>query len=426
MASVRKKTWKDKKGKTRFSWCVEWRNAEGKSKVKCSREWSEEDAKAYRREIEGRKAKGQRTEVAERWTAGAWMRDYARRAHQGGISGYEPVGAARRDQLQWVARCVEEDPIGDMLLEGITEVEMRRFQSRLLGGKLQRKSAKEVLTSFKAALDDARRQGMILNDVWQDVKIVHNQRRKRRKRRTQDDGDDYLEMPTPEQVRTLLDTAKGLRDDTARTMGWEPVEDATWRQYHASEGPRGWKNTQQAWKRNYVFVLLAVLTGLRQGEIRALYKRDVKLDRGVLSVLRAADVDNNIKEPKSETGIRDVPIPPQLEAELRGWLEIAPESRFLFPSRNGGLMDRSNVYHRVWCRLLEHAGMGDVNLSFHSLRHFYASSIIEAGMNPKQVMETMGHSSIQVTFDLYGHRFDRDMKHIKAAACRSADTLLGS
>lgn len=423
MASIRKKEWTDKRGRYCFSYSVEWRNAEGRPQSKTNRKWSHEDAKAFKREVEGRKATGQRTEVEERVTAGAWMADYARRAYADGIDGDEAVGAARRNQLSWVAKRVQADRIGDMLLEEITEAEMRRLRDRLLRSDLERKSAKEVLSSFKAALDDARRQGLVLADVWQDVKIVVSSRRRRR---VEDDGDDYLEMPSREQVRKLLATAKGLRDDTARTMGWEPDADAGWRRYHESGGPRGWKNTQQAWTRNYVFVLLAVLTGLRQGEVRALYKRDVDFEAGVIRVRRAADVDNNLKEPKTEAGIRVVPMPNQLADELRAWLDIAPEGRFLFPSRSGGLLDRSNVYHRIWCQLLKYAGMEEVRLSFHSLRHFYASGIIAAGMNPKRVMETMGHSSIQVTFDLYGHLFDQDMAHVQAAASQSADTLFAS
>jgi integrase len=87
-------------------------------------------------------------------------------------------------------------------------------------------------------------------------------------------------------------------------------------------------------------------------------------------------------------------------------------------------MDRSNVYHKIWRRLLEHADMSDCGLSFHSLRHYYASSIIAAGLGPLDVKKLMGHAKISTTYDLYSDLFPEDDKHRHAAAAAATQALL--
>ena len=80
-------------------------------------------------------------------------------------------------------------------------------------------------------------------------------------------------------------------------------------------------------------------------------------------------------------------------------------------------MDKSNLFHRGWAPLRKAAGLAD--LHFHALRHFYASSLIATGGSPREVMEAIGHASVQITFDVYGHLFPEDRQ---ARAVR-ADTL---
>ncbi len=51
-------------------------------------------------------------------------------------------------------------------------------------------------------------------------------------------------------------------------------------------------------------------------------------------------------------------------------------------------------------------------MRFHDLRHTYASQLIRKGAHPKYIQEQMGHSSIQVTMDIYGHLFGGEYRHL--------------
>ena len=424
MASIRKKTWQTKRGE-RQCWVVEWRDQNGKLRSRSfdKRRGSdpEQHAAAFKLQVENKQSAGEYTAVEERWQLAPWIRDYAERAGTIGIDGGKIVASARKTQLLWSAGVVAQDEVGSTYLNELNERSFRRFRDRLLRRFEKRKSAREVLTIVKSALEDARREGHVLGGWWRDVKIAAEKHKKRVS--PEDSGDDVLELPSREQVRKLLKVAKGLRDTTAKQMGWQ-AGDENWRRYRAAQGPRGWQDVQRAWRRNYVIVLMAAMTGLRQGEIRALYKSDLEFDRGVVRVRRAADKDGALKEPKTENGPREVPLPPELIAELRRWLSAAPVGRLLFPGAKGGVMDRSNFYHRIWRALLKHAGEEVCGLSFHALRHFYASSLIAAGMNAKEIQMTMGHSSIQVTYDLYGDLLKEDITHRKASAARAAQNLM--
>jgi integrase len=76
-------------------------------------------------------------------------------------------------------------------------------------------------------------------------------------------------------------------------------------------------------------------------------------------------------------------------------------SSFTFRGRADA--DPDNLRNRVWEPAVKAAGLRHVVM--HSLRHTYASLLIQQGENPKYISEQMGHSSIQITMDRYGHLF---------------------
>jgi integrase len=78
--------------------------------------------------------------------------------------------------------------------------------------------------------------------------------------------------------------------------------------------------------------------------------------------------------------------------------EVRP---LVFPSETGGPLDSRNVYHRDFLPCLEAAGLRRV--TWHSLRHRFGPLLIQSGASLAYVKEQMGHSSIQVTVDIYGH-----------------------
>jgi integrase len=82
----------------------------------------------------------------------------------------------------------------------------------------------------------------------------------------------------------------------------------------------------------------------------------------------------------------------------------------------------ANIHNRCWSPLLERAKVPYMN--FHRLRHFHASNLIASGANPKHVCTEMGHSSIKVTYDIYGHLFAEDHGQRQERADMMAARLL--
>ena len=142
--------------------------------------------------------------------------------------------------------------------------------------------------------------------------------------------------------------------------------------------------------------------GLRKSELRALRWEHVDLAAGVIHVEDSWDTQEGRIEPKSRKGRRRVPVPAGLrdvltEHRMATWPEgyvfgRGPEHVFAATT----LTDRAD---RAW----EEAELDRITL--HEARHTYASLMIAAGVNAKALSEFMGHSSIQVTLDLYGHLF---------------------
>ena len=148
----------------------------------------------------------------------------------------------------------------------------------------------------------------------------------------------------------------------------------------------------------------AVHTGLRLGELQALGWQSLDLDAGVLAVERSWDRVAGFVAPKSRSGERTVPIPALLRSELRRHLlrQGRGSVGLVFSSDGQRPFNPSNT-KRTARRIWQAAGLEP--LGFHQARHTYAALMIAAGVNPKALCSYMGHSSITVTLDRYGHLF---------------------
>jgi integrase len=134
----------------------------------------------------------------------------------------------------------------------------------------------------------------------------------------------------------------------------------------------------------------ALYAGLRKGELRALMWQDIDFVAGVIRVERSMDASGEIITPKSRAGRRAVPVPNLLRVMLR-------EQRL----RNGGspyVFGHGDRPHPLEVSAVEGVGL-------HDCRHAYASFMIAAGCNLKTLSVFMGHSSVTVTADRYGHLF---------------------
>jgi integrase len=88
------------------------------------------------------------------------------------------------------------------------------------------------------------------------------------------------------------------------------------------------------------------------------------------------------------------------ETLRKGWAEVPV---WVFITEDGGRLDDNNLRKRVFYRCLEKAGLRRVR--FHDLRHTFASLLIAHNESPKKIQALMGHHSIQVTMDIYGHLY---------------------
>ena len=184
------------------------------------------------------------------------------------------------------------------------------------------------------------------------------------------------------------------------------------------------------------FMLVAIFTGLRASELRGLRWADVDLSKRELHVRQRADRYKVIGKPKSEAGERTVPFSAIVLSGLREWKLACPrnDADLVFPTTAGGVEYHSNVIKRALWPAQIAAGVtkpviaenGRPSLDnkdkpivlakysgLHALRHFYASWCINRpedgglGLPAKVVQERLGHSTIMMTLDTYGHLFPR-------------------
>lgn len=182
--------------------------------------------------------------------------------------------------------------------------------------------------------------------------------------------------------------------------------------------------------------MTATMTGLRASELRGLKWDDIDFAKAELHVRQRADRYKKIDVPKSEAGERTIPLPPTMVAELREWKLACPKGALglVFPTSTGKVESHTNMVNRGLVPAQVAAGVctvakdADGNVvvdsrgepvrqakytGLHVLRHFFASWCInrkdDRGLElpAKVVQERLGHASITMTMDTYGHLFPR-------------------
>jgi len=108
---------------------------------------------------------------------------------------------------------------------------------------------------------------------------------------------------------------------------------------------------------------------------------------------------------------RSVPLPAALAEDLSAHVRGKRPNEFVFTSARGTPVRQSNFHARHFKPAAIRAGI-DPRVRFHDLRHSYAAMLIAQGAHPRAIMERLGHSSIQVTLDTYGHLFPELEVHI--------------
>ena len=154
-------------------------------------------------------------------------------------------------------------------------------------------------------------------------------------------------------------------------------------------------------------VRLAAYGGPRAGELWALRRRSVDLAGPALLVTESVtEVRGKLVVTPPKTGVsRRVPLPDELREPLAAQLATRPEDpdAWLFVGPHGGTVRHLAIYRTHFRPAAARAGVPGTR--WHDLRHTCASLLIAQGGHPKAVMERLGHSSITVTLDRYGHLF---------------------
>jgi integrase len=170
-----------------------------------------------------------------------------------------------------------------------------------------------------------------------------------------------------------------------------------------------------AHNRLYALFVLAIQTGMREGELLGLTWENVDLDNGfvhVQSSLQRVPGHKRIKQPKTAHSRRRIALTPHAVEAMRTHRMLQREQRLrvgecwrdqglVFPGRNGGMANKSSVVDHHFKRILQLSGCP--NIRFHDLRHTAATLLLLQSVHPKIVSEMLGHASVSITLDLYSH-----------------------
>jgi integrase len=268
--------------------------------------------------------------------------------------------------------------IGSVKLSQLTVPAVRAFMDRLRAEKRSPAMIKRVIGDLGSILADAQERGTVAQNV---VRSLSHRRKgkKRAEQRQKHKPKVGVDIPTPDEIKTIIAHLDGR---------WRPL------------------------------LLTAIFTGLRASELRGLRWEDVDLKKAVVHVTQRADKFNTIGKPKSASGHRDVPMPPLLANTLREWKLKCPKSELglVFPTGAGEIEYHSNIVTRglgpaqIAAGVVTKGGKAKYT-GLHALRHFYASWCINRvedgglGLPIKMVQHRLGHASITMTSDIYGHLF---------------------
>lgn len=165
-------------------------------------------------------------------------------------------------------------------------------------------------------------------------------------------------------------------------------------------------------------VHLLSYTGLREGEALALKWSDIDFENKQLSVTKTATRNHwkqIIQTPKTKNSIRTISIDDATLSVLKKWRKdqikiyfrngkhFEGDDNFVFTNENADWVDAQN-FTRYFKKTLKRHGMKVITP--HGLRHTHASLLFAAGVEPKNISDRLGHSTIKITLDLYTHIAD--------------------
>src|SRR5262249_49957674 len=391
--SVRKRTWPNRDGSQGEAWVVAYTDHEGKRRIRSFEKKREADR--YHASVSNELRSGIHVPDSQSVTVAEAGRLW--------LEGCE-AASRERPTLAYYRQPLERHIIpliGAVKLSRLTVPMVRAFEDKLT---LDRSPAmvRKARVSLGALLTDAQERGLVGQNV---VRALRARRRRGKEARAAARQKGKLrigiDIPSPDEIRPTL--AAATEGGGADSDGRRPL------------------------------LLTAIFSGLRISELRGLRWDDVDLKRRELHVRQRADRYNAIGKPKSVAGERVIPLPPMLVSTLRKWRLACPngELGLVFPAADGSVESYVNITRHALVPTLLAAGITSPVLDehgkpakdesgkpiiaakygWHSLRHFYASWCTNRRVDGalklplKLVQARLGHASIQMTADRYGHLF---------------------
>jgi integrase len=370
--SVRKRSWVTRLGEHKEAWIVDYTDQDGDRHIETFDKKGAADARHAEVRVDVRK--GTHTAASKSATVAEAAESWVKRVEADGGESTTIRQYRQHINLHIAPR------LGRIKLARLTPAKVEAFRDDLLNS-LSRPLARKVMTSLKSLLKVAK-----YAHVAADVSIKGNKRGERKLEVGRD-------IPTTAEVRRIIEQAKGIK--------------------------------QRA-------LLLTISTcGLRASELRGLRWRDVDLKHAEIHVRQRADRYCKIGQPKSESSVRTIPLAPDLLKVLKEWKLACPkgEGDLVFPSATGRIDHHANMLRSLE-PVMKAAGVVDKDgrpkYAMHAFRHFFASWCINPkerggrGLPAKVVQELLGHSSIVMTLDTYGHLFPRGDDRAELASAAQA------
>jgi integrase len=398
--SVRKRAWTTSKGVQKEAWVVDYVDQAGKRHLKTFAKKKAADNFEATANVEVRA--GIHTAASESVTVA--------RAGKLWIETCEHAGLERAtiDAYRQHLRLHIEPYLGNLKLSQLSAPAVREFEDKLARGDMAASAqpqprspamVRKVRVSLSALLSDAQERGLVSRNVVRELRRSRKRGKERQAEKRQKGKLKVgVDIPAREEIKAIVEAAQGR---------WRPL------------------------------LLTVIFTGLRASELRGLRWADIDLDKRELHVRQRADRFNEFGMPKSESGERTVPLTPIVVNTLREWKLGCPRGKqgLVFPTGRGKVESHSNITKRGLAPTLIAAKVtvdrkdkdGEpVKLAkytgLHAFRHFYASWCInrraDGGLElpAKVVQERLGHASITMTMDVYGHLFPRGDDSAELAA----------
>lgn len=223
-------------------------------------------------------------------------------------------------------------------------------------------------------------------------------------------------------VKIILNEAvedKLIRENPARGVKPVKLTQKASETYHRALTETEQVQFMDAAKGNFYYELLVfqLLTGMRLGEVGALYWSDIDKEKNVIHVRRTITrTEDGIfcigDSPKTDSGIREIPmnaaIRNVLEQAKKKWDTLQKQPRYemlCFLSPRGLMISHGTVNKniRIILSKLQEQGIFIEPFTSHALRDTFATRYIEQGGNPQTLKTILGHSSLSMTMDLYSH-----------------------